>query len=296
MPVRVPQQAQGLMFKIAELQQPPLPLFGGEAGVKIPHGGKQGPQAGQGGFAVSFGLVLTAGDQIQNLPKQGAGLIGPGLDGGLVVARQPLFHALEPRRGLHAEDVGGELIVKGRPFSRSGQPFHLAQQGGGSFQPFEGLGKLFVGRGHGFGLGGFGLFAGLRVGLGYGPVFPAVGKGRRQQFPGGLRAPGRFRQQDIVPAGFIKAVFGFPRGQKFVQLFVVVRQSAEKIVGVQNRLARRAVGAALAVQIGKGAEIRVAVGVFQRLAQSGGPQCFHTAGVGGGKVRRDVQRLKVLAQ
>ena len=65
---------------------------------------------------------------------------------------------------------------------------------------------------------------------------------------------------------------------------------------MQDRLARRAVGAALAIEVGKGAEIRVAVGIFQRLAQGRSPQELHTAGICGGKVRRDIQRLKVLAQ
>ena len=99
-----------------------------------------------------------------------------------------------------------------------------------------------------------------------------------------------------MPTGGSKAIFLLPRSQKFVQLFVVIGQGAQEIVDMQDRLARRTVGAALAVEVGKGAEIRVAVGIFQRLAQGRGPQELHTAGVCGGKVRRDIQRLKMLAQ
>ncbi len=48
--VRVTQQAESLMLKITEFQQLPLLLFGGEAGIKIPHRRKQGPEPGRASF------------------------------------------------------------------------------------------------------------------------------------------------------------------------------------------------------------------------------------------------------
>ena len=99
-----------------------------------------------------------------------------------------------------------------------------------------------------------------------------------------------------MPAGAGKAVLVLPRGQHLVQLFIVVRQGAEEVIDLQNRLPRRLVGAALAVEVGKGAEIRVLIGRFQRLGEGRVPQHLHAAGVGRGEVRRDVQRLKVLVE
>ncbi len=87
-----------------------------------------------------------------------------------------------------------------------------------------------------------------------------------------------------------------PRFQKFIQLAVVVRQGTEKIVDVQDGIPGGFVAAALAVEICKSAEIRVGIGLFQRFGQRRRAQGRHTAGVGGGKVRRDIERLEVLAQ
>ena len=70
-----------------------------------------------------------------------------------------------------------------------------------------------------------------------------------------------------MPAGGGKAVFLLVWRKKFIQLAVVVRQRPQKIVDLQNGIARRFIRASLAVQVCKGAEIRVAVGVFQRFSQ-----------------------------
>ena len=59
------------MLKVTELQQFPVPLFGREPGIEIPHRRKQGPQAGLRGPAVCLSLLLTAGDQLKDLRKQG---------------------------------------------------------------------------------------------------------------------------------------------------------------------------------------------------------------------------------
>ena len=107
---------------------------------------------------------------------------------------------------------------------------------------------------------------------------------------------GGFGQQQVVPAGGSKAVFLLVRGKKFIQLAVVIRQRPQKIVDLQNGIARRFICASLAVQVCKGAEIRVAVGVFQRFGQCRLPQQLHGAGICRGKIRRDIQRLKVLVQ
>ena len=284
------------MLEIAEFQQLPLLLLGGKPGVKIPHGGKQGLQPGQRRQAVGFGLVLAAGDQLQDLPEQARRLVGAGLDGGLVFAGQPLFHPLQPRQRLHAEDIGRQPVIEGRPLSCLGQPLHLAQQGGGVLQPLQRLGEFVVGPGHAFCAGGVGLALVLGLDAGQHKVVFAVAQGGAEQLPPCLGIAGRFGQKQVVPAGLVKAALGLPRSQKFVQLAVVVGQGAEEIVRVQDGLPGGFVAAAFAVEVRKGAEIRVSIGAFQRLGQRSRPQRFHTAGVGGGKVRRDVQRLKVLAQ
>ena len=99
-----------------------------------------------------------------------------------------------------------------------------------------------------------------------------------------------------MPAGGSKAVFLLVRRKKFVQLAVIIRQCPQKVVDLQNGIACGLVRASLAVQVCKGAEIRVAVGVFQRFGQCRPPQQLHGAGVCRGKIRRDIQRLKVLVQ
>ena len=99
-----------------------------------------------------------------------------------------------------------------------------------------------------------------------------------------------------MPAGGSKAVFLLVWRKKFVQLAVIIRQRPQKIVDLQNGIACGLVRASLAVQVCKGAEIRVAVGVFQRFGQCRPPQQLHGTGVCRGKIRRDIQRLKVLVQ
>ena len=284
------------MLEVAEFQQSPLPLPGRKAGVKVPHGGKEGTEAGFGGFPVKLGFVEAATDEVFDLLKELCGLVGPGLDGVLVLTGEPLFHIFEAGGLFHAEDVGRQPVVEGRPFPRPGQTLHLAQQGGGVFQPLEGFGELLVHCRHGLFLGGRGLFAGLGVGLRSHEVRLAVVQRGAEQL---LRGPGRaggLLHQNIMPAGAGKAVLVLPRGQHLVQLFIVVRQGAEEVVDLQNRLPRRLVGAALAVEVGKGAEVRILIGRFQRLGEGRVPQHLHAAGVGRGEVRRDVQRLKVLVE
>ena len=294
--VRPAQQPQGKMFKIAEFQQLALFFPGRKPGVEVPHGVEQRPQPGQGGFAVGFGFFLAAGDELGDLPEQGGGFLRAGLDRRLVFAGQPLFHALQAGCFLHAQYIGREPVIQRRPLACPGQPFHLAQQGGGVFQPEQRFGKFIVDARHSLGFGSRRLAFFLGLHLRQCKVCPAVGQRRRQQFPGGFRAPGRFGQQQVVPTGGIKAVLLLPRGQILVQAAVVVRQGAQKIVRMQDGIPRRFVGAALAVKVGKSAEIRVAVGVFQRFGKCRRPQHFHAAGVCRGEIRRDIQRLKVLVQ
>ena len=284
------------MLEVAEFQQSSLPLPGRKAGVKVPHGGKEGAEAGFGGFPVKLGFVETATDEVFDFLKELCGLVGPGLDGVLVLTGEPLFHIFEAGGLFHAEDVGRQPVVDGRPFPRPGQTLHLAQQGGGVFQPLEGFGELLVHCRHSLFLGGRGLLAGLSVGLSCHEVLPAVVQRGAEQL---LRSPGRaggLLHQNIMPAGAGKAVLILPRGQHLVQLFIVVRQGAEEVIDLQNSLPRRLVGAALAVEVGEGAEVRILIGRFQRLGEGRVPQHLHAAGVGRGEVRRDVQRLKVLVE
>ena len=258
------------MLKVAELQQFPVPLFGREPGIEIPHRRKQGPQAGLCGPAVCLSFLLTAGDQLKDLRKQGRALIGAGADDFFVFAVQPLFHSFQAGQLLHAQHIGGQQIVKRSPLPRHSQLFHPAQQGGSLVQPFLCIGIFFQ---HGIFclFPGRGRFLFLGIGQLLLPVARAVSQRGAEQLPCCPGTAGSFGQQQIMPTGGSKAIFLLPRSQKFVQLFVVIGQGAQEIVDMQDRLARRAVGAALAVEVGKGAEIRVAVGIFQRLAQGRGP-------------------------
>ena len=284
------------MLKIAEFQQLAFLFLCREAGIKIPHGGKQRPQPGQGRSAVRFGFLLAAGDKLRNVLKQLGGFVCAGPDRRLMIAGQPFFHALEAGHLLHAQHIGCQLIVQRCPLPCRSQPFHLAQQGGGAFQPGERLCKFIVDTGHGLCLGSSGLAFFLGLCLCKDKVFLTVCQRCRQQFPRGLCAAGRFRQQQVMPAGKSKAVFPLPWSQIFVQPAVVVRQSAQKIVHMQDGIACGLIGAALSVKVCKGTEVRVAVGIFQRFGQRRSPQHLHAAWVCRGKIRRDVQCLKVLVQ
>ena len=99
-----------------------------------------------------------------------------------------------------------------------------------------------------------------------------------------------------MPAGGRKAVFRLPGGQIFLQPPAVIGQGPKEIVDLQNGLPGCPVGAALAVEVGKGAEVGVLVGLFQGVGQGRRPQGLDTARVGGGKVRGDVQGLEVPAE
>ena len=99
------------MFKVAEFQQLALPFSGREPGIEVPHGGKQRPQPGQGDLPVSLGFGLGAADELGHLLKQGDGFVRAGLDLGLVIAAQTLFHTLQAGGFLHAQHIGGEQVV-----------------------------------------------------------------------------------------------------------------------------------------------------------------------------------------
>ena len=283
------------MFKIAEFQQLALPLSGREPGIEVPHGGKQRPQPGQGDLPVGLSFGLRAADELGHLLEQGGGFVRAGLDLGLVIAAQTLFHAFQPGRFLHAQHIGGEQVVQRVPLSGSSQLLCLRKEGGGFFQPCTGFLVFFRHRSLCLCPGRGGLFF-LSSCLFLCKIRPAVGQCRLQQFPRSLGAAGSFGQKQVVPAGGSKAVFLFIRRKKFVQLAVVIRQRPQKIVDLQNGIARRFIRASFAVQVCKGAEIRVAVGVFQGFGQCRPPQQLHGTGVCRGKIRRDIQRLKVLVQ
>lgn len=84
------------MLEVAEFQQSSLPLPGRKAGVKVPHGGKEGAEAGFGGFPVKLCLIQTTAYQVFDFLKELCGLVGPGLDGVLVLTGEPLFIFLRP--------------------------------------------------------------------------------------------------------------------------------------------------------------------------------------------------------
>ena len=66
------------MLEVAEFQQSSLPLPGRKAGVKVPHGGKEGAEAGFGGFPVKLGFVEAATDKVFDLLKELRASSGPG--------------------------------------------------------------------------------------------------------------------------------------------------------------------------------------------------------------------------
>ena len=283
------------MFKIAEFQQLALSFSGCESGVKVPHGGKQRPQPGQGDLPVGLGFGLGAADELGHLLKQSGGFVRAGLDLRLVVAAQTLFHALQAGGFLHAQHIGGEQVVQRVPLPGSSQLLCLRKEGGGFFQPCTGFLVFFCHRGLCLCPGSGGLFF-LSSCLLLCKIRTAVGQCCRQQLPRSLGAAGSFGQKQVVPAGIGKAVFLLVRGKKFIQLAVIIRQRPQKIVDLQNGIACGFIRASLAVQVCKSTEIRVAVGVFQRFSQCRPPQQLHGAGVCRGKIRRDIQCLKILVQ
>ena len=212
-----------------------------------------------------------------------------------MVAAQTLFHAFQPGRFLHAQHIGGEQVVQRVPLPGSRQLLRLCKEGGGFFQPCTGFLVFFRYRGLCLCPGRGGLFF-LSSCLLLRKIRMAVDQRCRQQFPRSLSAAGSFGQKQVVPAGGCKAVFLLVWRKKFVQLAVVIRQRPQKVVDLQNGIARRFIRASLAVQVCKGAEIRVAVGVFQRFGQCRPPQQLHGTGVCRCKIRRDIQRLKMLVQ
>ena len=212
-----------------------------------------------------------------------------------MVAAQTLFHTLQAGRFLHAQHIGGEQVVQRVPLPGSRQLLRLCKEGGGFFQPCTGFLVFFRYRGLCLCPGGWGLFF-LGSCLLLIKIRMAVGQCCRQQLPRSLGAAGSIGQQQIMPAGGGKTVFLLVWRKKFIQLAVIIRQRPQKIVDLQNGIARRFIRASLAVQVCKGAEIRVAVGVFQRFSQCRPPQQLHGTGVCRCKIRRDIQRLKVLMQ
>ena len=128
-----------------------------------------------------------------------------------MVAFQPPAGAFQARRLLHAQDIGGEPVVKGRPLPGPGQPLHLAQPGGGFFQPAADFLVFFLHRLFGFPDGCRRLFQ-----LCFPQFLHRVRVCIRQrcfkQLPGRLRITGSLPQQDVVPAGGSKPVLRFPRG------------------------------------------------------------------------------------
>ena len=283
------------MFKIAEFQQLALPFSGREPGIEVPHSGKQRPQPGQGDLPVCLGLGLGAADELGHLLKQSGSFVRAGLDLRLVVAAQTLFHALQAGGFLHAQHIGGEQVVQRVPLPGSSQLLCLRKEGGGFFQPCTGFLVFFCHRGLCLCPGSGGLFF-LSSCLLLCKIRTAVGQCCRQQLPRSLGAAGSFGQKQVVPAGIGKAVFLLVRGKKFIQLAVIIRQRPQKIVDLQNGIACGFIRASLAVQVCKSTEIRVAVGVFQRFSQCRPPQQLHGAGVCRGKIRRDIQCLKILVQ
>ena len=164
----------------------------------------------------------------------------------------------------------------------------LAQRGHGSI-PIAFL-KYLAQPGHAVGIllqnGGVSKVGGLVFGGGAGRSL--------QQGAGALSALQRDSQQILPPGGVLGRGVLLPHGGKLLQHLGRVGQSTAEMVQLQHGVAGGIVGAAPAVEVRKGAEICIGVGRFQ----NGGKCLLLNAGqlsfLGGGKVRRHIQRGKVL--
>ena len=102
--------------------------------------------------------------------------------------------------------------------------------------------------------------------------------------------------QLTAPRGVLHGIPQLPRTAKFFQRFPWLGQTAQKIIQLQDQIARLAVISAAAVQIGKAAKIRIMAAFFHHLRQRFFAQARQLGGIGRGEIRRNIQRCKVFLQ
>ena len=264
--VLVLQKPQSQVFKVGKVQG--LFLYpGGKEGLFKIRGGPQ--QRGHQRGSPAAVLLKFGGGAEKQIPGQPLhdrfGLLAQSLD---LVGFQAggIFDRGQPGLGKARRQADGAVPVPGGEGALQAlHPLQILFQGGG----------VFVQRS--------GQFFGHRQG---GP----------DQAQGLAAGAGGLVQQHRRPAGGGKGGVAGPFPAQLIQRLAEMGQGAGKIVDGQYRRARRPVGAAAAVQVGKSAEIRILVGSLQRFVQRGGPQRQQVGFVGGGEVRRDVQLMEVAAQ
>ena len=197
-----------------------------------------------------------------------------------------LFGAVAQLAGRKGRRVAGFAALDAPRFAPGAAQF--VQQGDGIVPP--GLRQRLAQR---FDAGGV-VQQHRRVG-GVGGFVPRGGAraGFQQGFgPAGARV--RNAQHFAPPGGVLRGGFGLPLGGKALQSLRRVRQRTAEMVEFQHGAAGGLVGAAAVVQIGKGAEIGVRIGGFQHVGQRFLLNTGEVRFLRHLKIRRDVQRGKVL--
>lgn len=278
--VRVTEQAEGLMLKVTELQQFPVPLFAENRASKSRTAANSARRRGSAALRSA-----SASSSLQGICSRiCANRAAPSsarVRMTFCVRRSAAFSSLSGRAAPPCPAHRGQQIVKRSPLPRHSQLFHPAQQGGSLVQPFLCIGIFFQ----------HGIFAFSRAeGVFFPRHRPAPAPGRPGSQPaqrgtaplppghcGRLRPAAdhanRRRQSHFPPATEPEIRPAFCRNR-------AGRAGNRRHAGSSPR---RTVGAALAIEVGKGTEIRITVGIFQRLAQGRSPQKLHTAGVCGEK-------------
>ena len=264
----VHQQIQRQMLKIGVIQLF-FGAFGGKAffGKQLRHPHKGCHQRG-GGCAVL-------------LPLQGGTQDAVGAQ-----RRQLLFGAVaqfghRQRRGvgiLAALDAPGFAVGTGGvvQFGNDGVPVPC-------FQPFADAPRTVGIVLQNAAVGGLGLI-----------VAGGKGGGGQKNAAGILCALVRNFQQLAPPRGILRGGVGLPAFGKALQRLVRVGQRAHKAVQLQHSFAGGGIAASAVKQIGVGTKIRVLIGGFQYLGQRFLLDAGKVGFLGGFKVRRDVERGKVL--
>ena len=246
------------MLHVAELQGLFFLLGGKEPVLKIPLGPRQGPHQGRGGGPVCLKFRRAAHEHV------------------LLQARQRFFQQLPP--GLYRLHVAA-LVPAHRPQPLVAKRAERRQD----FVPGRGgdLAQQVLRRRQVRPQGGqVGGKPPVRLGL------PQVLLGQGQ---GALGPPPPLGPQRLAPGGIVQRPGLLPRRTKILQRAGWVGHAAQKVVQCLQHPCRLPVASALAVQVGKGAEVRVGVSGFQRVRQALRPQGGQLRPVRGGKVRRDVQ-------
>ena len=279
--VSIPQQLQGQMLQVCEIQQLVLPAGLPEAAVKLRHRIGQCPHQRGGGLPV-FLILLPGG--------QAAALQILHYLGGVIPGRHHPFFPIKGRARLRV------LFLRRFGPCKAHPGLFPAVQCRQRLVPAQG-----VKQGHHVGqraplLGqrrAIGLLHRVKALL-LGLSAECLGVGQRfirlPQLPHG---PPRLRPAHL---GLLQRSVVLPGGAVGLQLGGVVRQGAQKIIHTADGLRRLLIRPASAEKVRKAAEVLLPVGRLQRVGHGLFPQRKQAALIAGGKIRRNVQRAELLAQ